>query len=184
MDENGYESECSSSTRSEEDVARSALVVEADAFTRFIERQRVEVMFELRNLRLGERPVTGQPNRERIETFLNHIQENQQETRAPSARPAAPSAHIADIDALTDRRCVSRALGSAAFRQDLENTIRQSIGIRAAQPVPQAPPAPAPVPVQQEQRPPQTTPVVPPAPVPAPLMNIQRYRISHSRVIW
>ncbi|CAF5121035.1 unnamed protein product, partial [Rotaria sp. Silwood1] len=62
IDENGYESECSSSARSEEDVACSALEVEADAFTRFIERQRTEVMFELRRLRLGERPVTGQHN--------------------------------------------------------------------------------------------------------------------------
>ncbi|UJR10518.1 hypothetical protein I4U23_014721 [Adineta vaga] len=127
VSENGYESECSSSTRSEEDVASSALEIEADAFTRFIERQRMEVMFELRRLRLGERPVTGQPNRERIETFLNSFQESQQETRVPATRPAMPSAHMADIDALTNRRCVSVALGSAAFRQDLENAVRQSI---------------------------------------------------------
>ncbi len=146
--ENGYESECSSSSRSEADVARSALQVEADTFTRFIERQRVEVMFELRHLRLGERPVTGQPNRERIQTFLNNIQEQQQQpprTRTPSARPAVPSAHIADIDALANRRCVSAALGSAAFRQDLENAVRRSIETRPVVPVqriPQAPPIP------------------------------------------
>lgn len=170
--ENGYESECSSSSRSEEEVACSALETEADAFTRFIERQRLEVMFELRRLRLGERPVTGQPNRERIETFLNNVQEHQQETRVPSARPAAPSAHIADIDALANRRCVSAALGSVAFRQDLENAIRHSIGTRPAQPVPQAPP-----PVVQE-RPRITQAAVPvpvePQPTPEP-MNVQRY---------
>jgi hypothetical protein len=140
VDENGYESECNLSSRSEEDVARSAMETEADAFTRFIERQRVEVMFELRRLRLGERPVTGQSNRERIETFLNNIQE--QDTRAPSTRPAAPSAHIADIDALASRRCVSAALGSAAFRQDLENAVRRSIEPRPAALIQQTPPAP------------------------------------------
>lgn len=155
--ENGYESECSTSTRSEEDIARSALEVEADTFTRFIERQRVEVMFELRNIRLGERPVTGQANREQIQTFLNRVQEQQQQPqprRIPSTRPVVPSAHIADIDALANRRCVSAALGSAAFRRDLENVVRNTIDRQVATPVlrtqqtspvqqiPQAPPIP------------------------------------------
>jgi len=145
IDENGYESECSSSSRSEEDITRSVLEIEADAFTRFIERQRIEVMFELRHLRLGERPVTGQPNRERIETFLNNIHEHQQNIRTPSTRPVIPSAHLADIDALANRRCVSAALSSAAFRQDLEHAIRRSIVTRTISPVqqiPQAPPMP------------------------------------------
>ncbi|CAF0722463.1 unnamed protein product [Rotaria sordida] len=143
--ENGYESECSSSSRSEVDITRSVLEIEADAFTRFIERQRIEVMFELRHLRLGERPVTGQPNRERIETFLNNIHEHQQNVRTPSTRPVIPSAHLADIDALANRRCVSAALSSTAFRQDLENAIRRSIvtqTISPAQQIPQAPPMP------------------------------------------
>lgn len=155
VQENGYESECSS--RSEEEVAYSALEVEADAFTRFIERQRMDVMFELRRLRLGERPVTGQPNRERIETFLNNRQESQQETRVPSTRPVIPSAHSADIDALTNRRCVSAALTSSSFRQDLENAIRQSVGIR---PTPARPPT-VPTPVVAQQPRPQVTPVTP-----------------------
>jgi len=149
--ENGYESECSSSSRSDVDVACSALEVEADTFTRFIERQRVEVMFELRSLRLGERPVTGQPNRERIQTFLNNIRERQQHqplVRTPSTRPVVPSAHTADIDALANRRCVSAALGSAAFRRDLENAVRRSIETRPVatvtpvQQIPEAPPIP------------------------------------------
>ena len=127
------ESTCSARSRSDEDVTRAALAVEADAFTRFIERQRIEVMFELRRLRFGERPVTGQSNRERIETFLTNIREQQQQDkRVPSRRPAVPSAHIADIDALASRRCVSATLSSPAFRRDLENAIRQSIGARPA----------------------------------------------------
>jgi hypothetical protein len=190
-DENGYESECSSSSRSEEDLACSALEVEADAFTRFIERQRLEVMFELRRLRLGERPVTGQPNRERIATFLNNVQEHQQETRTPSTRPVVPSAHIADIDALANRRCVSAALSSTAFRQDLENTIRHSIGTRPVQQTPQAPAVPriqAP-PIIEQQRP-QITPIVPPVPIAQPPppphepLNIQRYSISNNQFIY
>lgn len=145
---NGYESESSSSSsKIDEDLARSALEIEADAFTRFIERQRVEVMFELRHLRLGERPVTGQSNRERIASFLTQIQEQQQHQnmRAPAVRPAMPSAHIDDIDSLVNRRCVSAALGSMAFRQDLENVIRRSIGTRTVpsrQSIPRAPPMP------------------------------------------
>lgn len=169
--ENGYESECSSSSRSEEDLTRSALEVEADAFTRFIERQRMEVMFELRRLRLGERPVTGQSNRERIETFINSIQEPQPEVRAPAARPAAPSAHMADIDALANRRCVSLALSSAAFRQDLENAVRQTIRAAPVAPVVVAPP-PRPQPVAAASATVNTPSVVPPPP-PAPF-NIQR----------
>jgi hypothetical protein len=189
--ENGYESECSSSSRSEADVACSALEVEADAFTRFIERQRTEVMFELRRLRLGERPVTGQPNRERIETFLNNMQDHQQETRVPSTRPAPPSAHIDDIDALTNRRCVSTALSSAAFRQDLENTIRQSIGVRPVQQTPPAPRVPTQVAVEQPrpqvtqavpsipvaQQPRQVIQTVPSVPVAQQPFNVQRYCI-------
>ena len=173
--ENGYESECSSVSRSDEEVAYSALETEADAFTRFIERQRVEVMFELRRLRLGERPVTGQPNRERIETFINNARENHQETRAPSTRPVVPSAHMADIDALSSRRCVSAALGTLGFRQDLENVVRQSIGIRTAAPTtptPQRPPAP----------PASAAPSVVPAPPPTVAVqqtsHVERYCLS------
>lgn len=179
--ENGYESECSSSSRSEIDVARSALEIEANAFTRFIERQRVEVMFELRNLRLGERPVTGQPNRDRIQTFIDNIQQQQQQpslSRTFSTRPTVPSAHVADINALANRRCVSAALGSGAFRQDLENAIRRTI---ETQRIPQAPPVPrtlAPIATQQP-----TAPMVREQPRSAPLplarraepLNIERY---------
>ncbi|CAF3939114.1 unnamed protein product [Rotaria magnacalcarata] len=167
VDENGYESECSSSSRSEHDVARSALEIEADAFTRFIERQRLEVMFELRRIRLGERPVTGQDNRDRIATFLNNIHERQHSPRVPSTRPVVPSAHIADINSLTSRRCVSAALSSAAFRQDLENTIRQTIGIRPVEPVqrvsqtPTLPQVLATVNVEPQQQQPQTPPSMP-----------------------
>ncbi len=169
-------------------MACSALEVEADAFTRFIERQRLEVTFELRRLRLGERPVTGQPNRERIASFLNNIQERRQETRIPSTRPAARSAHMADIDALANRRCVTAALGSVAFRQDLENTIRHSIRTPPVQQISQAPPAPrVPASVAFEQQRPQTS-IVPPAPIEQqpqhePL-NIQRYSISNNLFLY
>jgi len=206
--ENGYESECSSSSRSEEDVTCSALEIEADAFTRFIERQRVEVMFELRRLRLGERPVTGQPNRERIETFLNNLQENQQETRVPSTRPVVPSAHIADIDSLASRRCVSAALSSAAFRQDLENTIRHSIrtpSVASVQQVrtpvaveQQRPRITQIVPIEQQRpRIPQTTPsapveqqrpritqIVPPVHIEHQPLNVRRYFIPNNLLMY
>jgi len=107
-------------------VTTSALETEADAFTRFIERQRMEVMFELRRIRLGERPVTGQPNRERIENFLTNLQNDNTQPRS-STRPSVRSAHMDDINALSSQRCVSAILGSAGFRQDLENAVRRSV---------------------------------------------------------
>lgn len=142
--ENGYESECSSSSRTEEEITYSALEVEADAFTRFIERQHMETMYELRRLRLGERPVTGQENRQRIATFFDR-------TETPSTRPVPPppSAQRDDIDALENRRCVSTILSSAAFRFDLENSIRRTIGTRTvANPQPQPQPQRLPQPSQ------------------------------------
>ena len=172
--ENGYESECSSVSRSDEELAYSALETEADAFTRFIERQRTEVMFELRRLRLGERPVTGQPNRERIETFMNNSRENHQQTRTPSTRPVVPSAHMADIDALSNRRCVSAALGSLGFRQDLENVVRQSIGTRTVAP---STPPPPPPPSQRPPSPPTAQSFVP-AP-PAAVVQQRQQQTSH-----
>ena len=187
--ENGYESECSSSSRSDEEVTMSALEVEADTFTRFVERQRVEVMFELRNLRMGERPVTGQSNRERIQTFLDDIRERQQPAaQAPSTRPAAvPRAFTADIDALSNRRCVSAALGSTAFRRDLENAIRRTVETRPMptpapqQSVPEAPPLPRVLaPINQSQVLTQTTPVTreQARPQVREPFHVERYRIS------
>ncbi|CAF0835307.1 unnamed protein product [Didymodactylos carnosus] len=127
-------------------VTTSALETEVDAFTRFIERQRMEVMFELRRIRLGERPVTGQPNRERIETFLTNLQNDNTQPRL-STRPSVRSAHMDDIDALSSQRCVSAILASAGFRQDLENAVRRSVtptstreNVRPSGCIPVAPP--------------------------------------------
>lgn len=197
--ENGYESECSSSNRSDEEVTMSALEIEADTFTRFVERQRVEVMFELRNLRMGERPVTGQPNRERIQAFLDDVRERQQPiAQAPATRASAvPRAFTADIDALSSRRCVSAALGSTAFRRDLENAIRRTIETRPVptptptpsvpQTIPQAPPVPRILTLNnQPQIPAQTTPVIQNQVRPqihAPF-NVERYCISNRRFIY
>ena len=194
VQDNDCESECSFSTRSEEDITRSILEVEADAFTRFVDRQRTDVMYELQNLRLGERPVTGQSNRERIETFLNNIQ-TPREQRVPSTRPAAPSAHSADIYALADRGCVTTALRSTAFRQDLENAIRRSVQPRLNTSTSQIPPAPSmsrifssvPAPPPQQLQVTQTLPTLPvrrqqqptqviPRTVHEPL-NVERYDI-------
>lgn len=140
----------------ENDVIYAALESEADAFTRFIERQRMDLMFELRRLRLGDRPVTLQSNRERIETFVNNAEERRRAARVPATREPTPSAHRADIDALISHRRVTSALGSAAFRRDLENTIRHTISSRPAastssvqteNPTPVATPIPEPMPV-------------------------------------
>jgi hypothetical protein len=137
-------------------------------------------MFELRNLRMGERPVTGQSNRQRIQTFLNNIQQQQSYTRAPSTRPAAPSAHIADIDALANRRCVSAALVSAGFRRDLENAVRRSIETQSTAPVQQIPRAPPIPPTFPSINIEQNTPTLPLHVGPA-IREQERSRISQTQ---
>jgi hypothetical protein len=172
------ESDCSETH--DDDVTLSALEIQADAFTRFIERQRADVMFELRGLNQRQRPVTGQSNRERIASFLHERHERQQPRQhVPSTRPVRPSAHMADINALSSRRCVSAALTSAAFRRDLENAIRQTISTQVDTPPVSssvssrvAAPATA-LPTEQEHR--QVTPVSNDS-LPT---NITRFDIEH-----
>jgi len=85
-----------------------------------LEKKRREIMYELRRLKLGERPVTGQGNKEAVETLLH------QQT-LPGGVEHRPDAVIVEVQGLVERRPVSNILQSARFRRQLENAIRSSI---------------------------------------------------------
>jgi len=87
---------------------------------RLLERNRNEIMFELRRMQLGDRPVTGQGNKEALETLIQrHIESpiNVEEHR--------PEAVIVEVQGLVQSRPVSSILGTG-FRRRLENALRSS----------------------------------------------------------
>ena len=65
-------------------------------------------MFELRRLRLGDRPVTGQGHKEAVEEFFTSSQSNEP---APTAEHR-PEAVVVEVQGLVERRPVSSVLGS------------------------------------------------------------------------
>lgn len=83
-------------------------------------------MFELRRLKMGDRPVTGQGNREVVQDFLTR-------TLNPTPEePNRPEAVIVEVQGLVERRPVSSILESMEFRRRLENALRSSIGTVSA----------------------------------------------------
>ena len=82
-------------------------------------------MFELRRLRMGDRPVTGQGNKEAVEEFFTSSSTQYNEP-APAVNHR-PEAIIVEVQGLVERRKVSSLLNSANFRQRLENTVRSSM---------------------------------------------------------
>ena len=93
---------------------------------RLLQRHRAEIMYELRRIQNGERPVTGQNNRQTLENFFRHARE------APisSAQELGirPETVVVEVQGLVQSRPVTLALQSSSFRRRLENTIRSSLG--------------------------------------------------------
>ena len=131
-------------------------------------------MYELRRLRLGDRPVTGQGSKERLEEFFAR------ELNQPTVNNAAnvnnalglrrPESVVVEVNALVERRPVSSVLESSAFRQSLENSLRSyirrstisnSVGIRTIR---QSPPNS--VPSNATNSPRQSSPDITEPPIP------------------
>ncbi|XP_059176258.1 uncharacterized protein LOC131955950 [Physella acuta] len=100
---------------------------------RFLQKMRSELMFELRNIQHGERPVTGRNHRENIKQFLEkhvvplpgdgkNILEN-----AESSERHRPESIVVEVQGMIEKRPVTSILQSANFRRHLENIIRGSI---------------------------------------------------------
>ncbi|CAG5131153.1 unnamed protein product [Candidula unifasciata] len=110
---------------------------------RFLERAKTDLMYELRNIEHGRRPVTGQSNRERLQQFMEKHgvgvkdfsttsgESSGKEMNIPanvdSVEKHRPEAVVVEVQAVVELRPVSSALQSAAFRRHLENIIRGSL---------------------------------------------------------
>lgn len=93
-------------------------------------------MFELRRIQHGERPVTGQNNRENIASFMaKHLQEPAGASTHKANIPAnvdaveehRPEAVVVEVQGVFEQQRVSSVLGTQNFRRQLENIIRGSI---------------------------------------------------------
>lgn len=98
---------------------------------RLFNRMKSDLMYELRNIQHGERPVTGQNNKEKIDKFLTkHFPSNDAKEQLPSEEEEdhRPETVVMEVQGIIESRPVSSVLQSAAFRRQLENVIRGSIG--------------------------------------------------------
>ncbi|XP_025093726.1 LOW QUALITY PROTEIN: uncharacterized protein LOC112563692 [Pomacea canaliculata] len=109
---------------------------------RFLQQQRSDLMYELRRIRFGDRPVTGQNNRENIEKFISkHMQEPAGASHGKDNVPAnvdavdvhRPEAVVVEVQGVFEQRRVSSILTSN-FRRHLENIIRGSIASASQRP--------------------------------------------------
>jgi len=98
--------------------------IQISTIDRLLERNRSEIMFELRRMQHGDRPVTGQGNKEALETLFQQ--------QIDSADPSAPvneehrnETVVVEVQGLVQSRPVSSLLGTT-FRRRLENALRSS----------------------------------------------------------
>ena len=79
-------------------------------------------MYELRRLKMGDRPVTGQENKKTVEDFFNsRLNPSSEPTPGDQHRPESV---VVEVQGLVQTRPVSSILQSAQFRRTLENAIR------------------------------------------------------------
>uniref|UniRef100_A0A0B7AW12 Uncharacterized protein n=1 Tax=Arion vulgaris TaxID=1028688 RepID=A0A0B7AW12_9EUPU len=103
---------------------------------RFLQRMRTDLMYELRNIQHGERPVTGQSHREHLQQFMEkHMvgfnestptaqKGNNTPANVDSVEKHRPEAVLVEVQVVAELRPVSSILQSAAFRRHLENVVR------------------------------------------------------------
>ncbi|XP_055874333.1 uncharacterized protein LOC106076478 [Biomphalaria glabrata] len=106
-----------------------------DGMDRFLQRMRSDLMFELRRIEHGERPVTGQNHRENLQHFFEKNLEPAADRGVGKSNISnhddiethRPEAVVVEVQGIIERRPVSSILESPAFRRQLENIIRGSI---------------------------------------------------------
>ncbi|CAL1526424.1 unnamed protein product [Lymnaea stagnalis] len=108
-----------------------------DGMDRFLQRMRSDLMFELRKIEHGERPVTGQNHRANIQHFMekhvviepNEIADGKHKIPLPedSTVNHRPESIVVEVQGIIEQRPVSSILQSASFRRQLENVIRGTI---------------------------------------------------------
>ncbi|KAL8601280.1 hypothetical protein ACOMHN_003224 [Nucella lapillus] len=104
------------------------------ALQRFLQQQRSDLMYELRRIQFGERPVTGQNHREQIASFMaKHSKEpvgaggKNVPANVDAVEEHRPEAVLVEVQGVVEQRRVSSMLQSSNFRRHLENIIRGSI---------------------------------------------------------
>ncbi|BFZ01394.1 hypothetical protein BsWGS_04434 [Bradybaena similaris] len=114
---------------------------------RFLERVKTDLMYELRSIEHGRRPVTGQSHRECLQQFMEKHRmglkdisqtseasssgkENNIPANVDSVEKHRPEAVVVEVQAVVALRPVSSVLQSASFRRHLENIVRGSLTTR------------------------------------------------------
>ncbi len=85
-------------------------------------------MYELRRLQHGDRPVTGQGNKEVVENFFSRaLNTDPSAPSTSSTEQQRPESVVVEVNALVERRPVSSILQSSGFRRNLESALRGAI---------------------------------------------------------
>ncbi|XP_038046154.1 nuclear transcription factor Y subunit beta-like isoform X2 [Patiria miniata] len=105
----------------------------AEGLDKLLQKQRSDLLFELRKLQHGQRPVTNTDRRETLEEFFSDAlgqssTPGQPEGGVPARRQASrPESVVSEVQGLSERRPVSSVLGSESFRRNLEDVIRGTL---------------------------------------------------------
>lgn len=100
--------------------------VESKMLDTLMQRMKSDLMYELRHIQHGERPVTGQGHRDNLHQFMLKNSQGQHNVTANRdlVEEHRPEAVVVEVQGIIERRPVSSVLQSAAFRRQLENVIR------------------------------------------------------------
>ncbi|XP_022080894.1 uncharacterized protein LOC110973943 [Acanthaster planci] len=109
----------------------------AEGLDKLLQKQRSDLLFELRKIQHGHRPVTNTDRRETLEEFFSDAL-NQSTSGGPrqpqggaegsARRPASrPQSVLSEVQGLSERRPVTSVLASESFRRNLEDAIRGSL---------------------------------------------------------
>ncbi|XP_071089724.1 uncharacterized protein [Haliotis cracherodii] len=135
-------SDCENTEVPQEDSPTMAETNCPTGMDRFLQKTRSELMYELRQIQHGERPVTGQNRRENINQFFTKHLEAPAGSEGKENVPAnvdaveehRPESVVVEVEGLYEQRRVSSVLQSTAFRRSLERIIRGSITTASQRP--------------------------------------------------
>ncbi|XP_067944022.1 uncharacterized protein [Watersipora subatra] len=117
----------SSSSSSSEDLNQTGGVNSVDAL---LQRRKCELMYELKKIQHGERPVTGSDSREKVGSFFSKRVQPQDSPVAnvDDVEEHRPQQVTIEVQGLLQTRSVSSMLQSVQFRRSLENAVRSHLG--------------------------------------------------------
>ncbi|XP_071948242.1 uncharacterized protein [Antedon mediterranea] len=105
-------------------IESSAVTQGNSSLDNFLVKQRRELMFEIRKIKHGDKPVTEGENKQNIEKFFAKRFKPDEFSDEECERPENV---VLDIDCLFESRPVSNLLRSMQFRQELESVVRGTV---------------------------------------------------------